>query len=186
MENNGRLSGHTDLSLREVLAELKKVAETTFEKAVPVPAAVNHSIEFFKHEMKSIFMKEWICIGRNDELSEAGDFLTQEIAGISVIVVRQKDGSIREVSKRRINLRKILSLEDIINKPYSRVTIELKENCNFNEMKKLLMQDGKTEINLIINKKNQKIHFNLKNARKFDYNQLKTMKNKEYVKKITV
>ena len=95
MENNGRLSGHTDLSLREVLAELKKVAETTFEKAVPVPAAVNHSIEFFKHEMKSIFMKEWICIGRNDELSEAGDFLTQEIAGISVIVVRQKDGSIR-------------------------------------------------------------------------------------------
>ena len=58
MENNGRLSGHTDLSLREVLAELKEVAETTFEKAVPVPAAVNHSIEFFKHEMKSIFMKE--------------------------------------------------------------------------------------------------------------------------------
>ena len=95
MENNGRLSGHTDLSLREVLAELKEVAETTFEKAVPVPAAVNHSIEFFKHEMKSIFMKEWICIGRNDELSAAGDFLTQEIAGISVIVVRQKDGSIR-------------------------------------------------------------------------------------------
>ncbi len=104
----------------------------------------------------------------------------------SFILTLQKDKSVVDINKRRINLRKILSLEDIINKPYSRVTIELKENCNFNEMKKLLMQDGKTEINLIINKKNQKIHFNLKNARKFDYNQLKTMKNKEYVKKITV
>jgi len=95
MKNNGLLSGHTDLKLNEVLAKLKLVAETPFENAIPIPAAVNHSQEFFNHEQKSIFMKEWICVGRNDELSRPGDFLTHEIAGISVLVVRQEDGSIR-------------------------------------------------------------------------------------------
>jgi len=74
----------------------------------------------------------------------------------------------------------------MMNKPYSKVTIELKENYNINEIKELLAKEGQTEINLIINNNNQRIHFNLQNARKFDFNQLKAIKNKEYVKKITV
>ena len=59
-------------------------------------------------------------------------------------------------------------------------------SSNINEIKQILKKEGQTEINLIINKKNQRIHFNLQNPRKFDFNQLKTMKTKEYVKKITV
>ena len=95
MKNNGLLSGHTDLKLDEVLAKLQLVAQTPFDQASPIPAAVNHSEEFFNHELKSIFMREWICVGRNDELLGSGDFLTYEIAGVSVLVVRQEDGSIR-------------------------------------------------------------------------------------------
>ena len=38
----------------------------------------------------------------------------------------------------RINLRKILSLDEILNKPYAKVTIELKENYNIEEIKNLL------------------------------------------------
>ena len=98
----------------------------------------------------------------------------------------QKDKSIIDISKRRINIRKILSLDDIINKPYSKVTIELNDNYNIEEIKKLLKKEGKTEINLIINNKDKKIYCNLQNTRKFDFNQLKMMKSKEYVKKITV
>ena len=33
---------------------------------------------------------------------------------------------------------------------------------------------------------NKKIRYDLENARKFDFNQLKAIKSKEYVKKITV
>jgi hypothetical protein len=104
----------------------------------------------------------------------------------SFVLTLQKDKSIADISKRRINLRKILSLDDIISKPYTKVTIELKDNYNLDEIKKMLTKLGQTEISLIINKKNQKIHYNLQNARKFDFNQLKVMKNKDYVKKITV
>ena len=123
-----------------------------------------------------LFLFSEILINNRDKIKESESF----------VLTLQKDKSITDITKRRINVRKISSLEDIINKPYSKVTIELKENHNIDELKKLLTKDGKTEISLIINQKNQRIHFDLKNARKFDFNQLKAIKSKEYVKKITV
>ncbi|MDB9706212.1 DNA polymerase III subunit alpha, partial [Pelagibacteraceae bacterium] len=123
-----------------------------------------------------LFLFAEILINNRDKIKESESF----------VLTLQKDKSILDVSKRRINLRKIVSLDDIINKPYSKVTIELKENYNIEEIKKLLTKEGQTEINLIINNDNQRIHYNLQNARKFDFNQLKALKSKEYVKKITV
>ena len=123
-----------------------------------------------------LFLFAEILINNRDKIKESESF----------ILTLQKDKSILDVSKRRINLRKIVSLDDIINKPYSKVTIELKENYDIEEIKKLLAKEGQTEINLIINNDNQRIHYNLQNARKFDFNQLKALKSKEYVKKITV
>ena len=123
-----------------------------------------------------LFLFAEVLINNRDKIKESESF----------VLTLHKDKSIIDITKRRINLRKILSLNDIINKPYSKVVIELEENCNINEIKKLLTQEGQTEISLIINKKDQRIQFNLKNARKFDYNQLKMMKSKDYVKKITV
>jgi DNA polymerase-3 subunit alpha len=123
-----------------------------------------------------LFLFAEILINNRDKMKESESF----------VLTLQKDKSIIDISKRRINIRKILSLDDMINKPYSKVTIELKENYNINEIKELLAKEGQTEINLIINNNNQRIHFNLQNARKFDFNQLKAIKNKEYVKKITV
>jgi DNA polymerase-3 subunit alpha len=106
--------------------------------------------------------------------------------GESFVLTLQKDSISDDISQRRINVRKILSLDDIIKKPYSKVTIELDENFNIDEIKNLLEKKGQTQINLIINTQNKKIHYNLENLRKFDFNQLKMMKSKEYVKKITV
>ena len=123
-----------------------------------------------------LFLFAEILINNRDKIKESESF----------VLTLQKDKSILDVSKRRINLRKIVSLDDIINKPYSKVTIELKENYDIEEIKKLLTKEGQTEINLIINNDNQRIHYNLQNARKFDFNQLKALKSKEYVKKITV
>ena len=123
-----------------------------------------------------LFLFADILVNNRDKIKESESF----------VLTLQKDKSITDISKRRINLRKILSLDDIISKPYTKVTIELKDNYNLDEIKKMLTKLGQTEISLIINKKNQKIHYNLQNARKFDFNQLKVMKNKDYVKKITV
>ena len=77
--------------------------------------------------------------------------------------------------QRRINIRKILSLDDIINKPYSKVTIELKKIAILMKLR-TFKNEGQTKISLIINNKNKKIHYNLQIPRKFDFNQLKIEK----------
>ena len=43
----------------------------------------------------------------------------------------------------------------MINKPYSKVTIELKENFNLNEIKDILSKNGETKVKLVIKNKNQ-------------------------------
>ena len=65
------------------------------------------------------------------------------------------------------------------------ITIELKNNCNLDEISQLLSADGETEINLVLKNQNKKAHYSLKNNRKFDLKQLKALKDKEYVEKIT-
>ena len=83
-------------------------------------------------------------------------------------------------------MRKILNLDDLINKPYSKVTIELKTNFNIKEIKDLLSVEGETAINFVINSKSKKAHYRLETNRKFDLNHLKTLKAKNYVEKIIV
>ena len=123
-----------------------------------------------------LFLFAEILIQNRDKIKESDSF----------VLTLQKDRLLNETSLRRLNVRKIVSLDDLINKPYSKVTIELNENYDINEIKKLLKNEGSTEINLIIYNKDKKIYYNLQNPRKFDFNHLKTIKSKEYVKKITV
>ncbi len=123
-----------------------------------------------------LFLFAEILIQNRDKIKESESF----------VLTLQKDKFANDESRRRVNVKKILSLEDIINKPYSKVTIELSENYDINELKSLLKNKGQTEISFIIHNKNKKVYYNLQNSRKFDFNHLKAIKSKEYVKKITV
>ena len=98
----------------------------------------------------------------------------------------QKDKISEEQVKRRINVKKIVSLEEVINQRYSEVTIELNKDYKIEEIKKILSGSGQTKINLVINDKNKKASYSLQNNRKFDLSHLKALKAKEYVAKIIV
>ena len=123
-----------------------------------------------------LFLFSEILVQNRDKIKESESF----------VLTLHKDEVTSEASQRRVNVRKILSIEDILNKPYPKVTIEVSENYDIDELKKLLKNKGQTEISLIIHNKNKKIYYNLQNSRKFDFNHLKAIKSKEYVKKITV
>jgi len=123
-----------------------------------------------------LFLFAEILIANRDKLKESESF----------VLTLQKDKITREETKKRINVRKILSLDDVINKPYSKVIIELKDNYNLDEIKKLLSIKGETSIKLVIKDKNKKVFYSLQENRKFDFNHLKTLKAKKYVEKITV
>ena len=80
--------------LSDLLQLLHKASASPFEQAHPIPAQLNHSKGFGKLERRSIFEKEWICVGREDEFDGHGSYLTHEIAGVSILVVKQKSGQI--------------------------------------------------------------------------------------------
>jgi Rieske 2Fe-2S family protein len=46
-------------------------------------------------ELRAFFARRWMLVGRGSEMPEPGDFVTADVAGESVIVVRQLDGSVR-------------------------------------------------------------------------------------------
>jgi DNA polymerase-3 subunit alpha len=123
-----------------------------------------------------LFLFAEILISNREKLKESESF----------VLTLQKDRITGDITKKRINVRKILSLDEVINKPYSKVTIQLKENYNLSEISELLSDNGETEINLIINDNNEQVYYSLQNNRKFDLEHLKALKAKEYVEKITV
>ena len=123
-----------------------------------------------------LFLFAEILIANRDKLKESESF----------VLTLQKDKVNEETKKMRINVRKILNLDDVINKPYSKVTIQLKSNHNLDEIKKLLSNRGETEINLVVKNKNNQAYYSLQEKRKFDLNHFKALKSKNYVEKITV
>ncbi len=86
---------HTNTPLATVLEQLQSAAAASFERAHPIPPVVNHALEFLDLERETIFQREWICVGREDEIPARGDFLTHQIAEVPVLVVRQSDTEIR-------------------------------------------------------------------------------------------
>ena len=46
-------------------------------------------------ERERIFARRWVLVGRAAELDAPGSYMTADVAGESVIVVRQGDGTVR-------------------------------------------------------------------------------------------
>ena len=122
-----------------------------------------------------VFLFSEILVNNRDKLKESESFL----------LTLQKDKNVVDTGKKRVNVKKILNLEQAIKEPYSKVTIELNQDCNMNELKEILSHEGNTSINIIIKNNNQKAHYLLQNNRKFDLKHLKALKAKDYVSKIT-
>ena len=123
-----------------------------------------------------VFLFAEILVANREKLNESESF----------VMTLQKDKTSGEAIKKRINVKKILNLDEVINKPYSKVTIELKKDCDLDEVKELLADRGETEVSLILKDQNKKAIFLLEQNRKFDLNHFKALKAKKYVEKITV
>ncbi len=129
-----------------------------------------------KQEEFELFLFSELLISNRDKLKESESF----------VLTLQKDKTYNETSKMRINVKKILSLNEVLSEPFKKVIIELKENFKIDEIKGILSKNGNTIINLVVKDENQKANFSLENNRKFDLNHLKALKAKEYVSKIIV
>jgi Rieske 2Fe-2S family protein len=70
-------------------------AGTTTELQRTLPVAFYRAEEIFREECDRIFWREWFCAGREDALPSPGDYVRVEIAGQSVLIVRERTGGLR-------------------------------------------------------------------------------------------
>ena len=79
-------------------AELRANTARPFAEAKAMPRSVYTSTDFCEREIETIFRREWVCVGRAESLSEPGDYVTYELAGQPIMVLRGADGTLRAQS----------------------------------------------------------------------------------------
>lgn len=79
-------------------AELHRNVSVPLERAHAMPKSVYTSAAFLEQEQRHVFAADWVCAGRAESLAAPGDFLTMEIAGEPVLVLRDRDGVVRAMS----------------------------------------------------------------------------------------
>ena len=86
--------------LEELECTLKPLAD-----AHTLPPWCYTSEGFYAAEVREIFMKEWLGVGRVDEIPNPGDYLCADIAEEPIVVLRDKEGEIRgpDVHQDRAN-----------------------------------------------------------------------------------
>lgn len=87
------------LSIEEINAEILKSASKGLENASTLPADAYTSDEYFDYEMETIFKQEWICIAHQSQVPKPGDYLSIDVLGEPMIVVRGKDNNINVLSR---------------------------------------------------------------------------------------
>jgi Rieske 2Fe-2S family protein len=72
-----------------------KTVESYRQGARTLPGRFYTAPDVLAEERERIFARHWICVGRNAALAEPGDYFLAEIAGESIIVLRNQSGYAR-------------------------------------------------------------------------------------------
>jgi Phenylpropionate dioxygenase and related ring-hydroxylating dioxygenases, large terminal subunit len=69
------------------------ITNPALEKSLP--SSYYYQPEMFAREKDRIFVREWFCAGREEELPSPGTVLVREVLGESILVARAKDGELK-------------------------------------------------------------------------------------------
>ena len=89
MQSQAELNCWTEL--REQLAKVKPDPDCS----LGIPPACYADAEIMKRELKAVFHRGWVSLGRSDRWVKTGDYSALDIAGVPVIVVRNKAGELK-------------------------------------------------------------------------------------------
>jgi choline monooxygenase len=64
-------------------------------KASPLPGWCYTSPEWYQREVDTMFKKDWICVGRAEQIPAVGDFFSIEVVGQPLIVVRDETNQVK-------------------------------------------------------------------------------------------
>jgi choline monooxygenase len=81
-----------------ILAGLRKVAKSELQEAFTIQPAAYSDAEIHELEQQRIFKTEWLCAGLAAEIPNVGDYVTWNISGQPIYVIRCKDDAVRSYS----------------------------------------------------------------------------------------
>ncbi|MEP1202067.1 aromatic ring-hydroxylating oxygenase subunit alpha [Tateyamaria sp.] len=84
--------------MKDAVVELRENVSVPFERARAMPPSVYTSEAFMERELRDIFAKDWFCVGRASALADTGDYVTLDLAGQPIIVLRDGNGALKAMS----------------------------------------------------------------------------------------
>ena len=83
-----------DIAVFETLESDIAATKAPIVRARHLPGYMYTSPEIYALEKEKIFMQDWLCVGRAEEVAKPGDFMTYRLMNEPFIVTRGLDGSI--------------------------------------------------------------------------------------------
>ena len=118
------------------------------------------------------------------ELLENNRQYLEEGKSFMLTVIKDKDN--KDNRFRRINVRKVVSLDNIIKQNYNNVEIQMRNKEDLEKLYAVIKEKGNSKIKISFTIEDKKYLFELKDKRKFDYETLKYLNKEEYIKKISI
>ncbi|WP_397473803.1 aromatic ring-hydroxylating dioxygenase subunit alpha [Pusillimonas sp.] len=90
-----------DIQQRDYIADLLSKMESSagdYTRARSLPSELYTSPTFFEFEKEAIFFKNWLALGHKNQIPNPGDYFTVEVVDEPLIIIRQKDMSIKVLS----------------------------------------------------------------------------------------
>jgi len=107
------------------------------------------------------------------------------IEGNSLILTLAKSISNDENRFKRVNVQKISSLKDLLNKSINEVLFDIKSLKELDEISNALLEKGETLVKIKINNKDYNFDFQLTNKRNIDRKTINLLRNKEILAQIS-
>ena len=85
--------------LSSLLQQLSKLHGPDASSAMSLPPGCYVEPDFLALEVDRVFRGAWLCVGRAADIAEAGDQMSYESPVGPVMAVRQKDGSVKTLSR---------------------------------------------------------------------------------------
>ena len=111
------------------------------------------------------------------DIFEMNRNLLQE--GKSLMLILIKNISESENRFKKINVKKITSMDEVVNKPIKEITFKIDNFSKLDYLKKILSQHGNTEVFINIKDKDKELILKLQQNRNIDRKTINALKNNE-------
>ena len=87
----------------QIRQDLQQITTLPADRPMTMPGAFYTDPEYFELETRTVLRRGWHCLGRTDEVPEAGDYFTAQLFNEPLIVVRGDDDLFRALDAQLAN-----------------------------------------------------------------------------------